>query len=88
MKLVPYSIIVAIVLFASISASAQFKQNSVDPKETTMKFNTLMQLITYYYVEDVDEPKLTEEAIMAVLKELDPHSVYVSKKDVEKTNEP
>jgi len=53
-----------------------------------MKFNTLMQLINYYYVEDVDQPKLTEEAIVAVLKELDPHSVYISKKDVEKTNEP
>jgi len=88
MKLAPYSIILAIVLFVSISATAQFKQNSVDPKETTMKFNTLMQLITYYYVEDVDQPKLTEEAINAVLKELDPHSVYISKKDVEKTNEP
>ena len=88
MKLNPYSIIIAILLFVSISTSAQLKQNSADPKETTMKFNTLMQLITYYYVEDVDQPKLTEEAIMAVLKELDPHSVYISKKDVEKTNEP
>ncbi len=88
MKLTPYSIIIAIILFVSISATAQLKQKSADPKETTMKFNTLMQLITYYYVEDVDQPKLTEEAIMAVLKELDPHSVYISKKDVEKTNEP
>ncbi|MEI8049415.1 MAG: S41 family peptidase [Bacteroidota bacterium] len=78
----------SILLFLSINTSAQYKQNSVDPKSTTLKFNTLMQLINYYYVEDVDQPKLTEEAIVAVLKELDPHSVYISKKDVEKTNEP
>jgi len=88
MKLASFSLIVSLLLIQSFSASAQLKQKSVDPKETTMKFNTLMQLINYYYVEDVDQPKLTEEAIIAVLKELDPHSVYISKKDVEKTNEP
>lgn len=88
MKLASYSLIISILIFINFSVSAQLKQKSVDPKETTMKFNTLMQLINYYYVEDVDQPKLTEEAIVAVLKELDPHSVYISKKDVEKTNEP
>jgi carboxyl-terminal processing protease len=88
MKLAPYILLVSILLLVSNKISAQLKQKSVDPKETTMKFNTLMQLINYYYVEDVDQPKLTEEAIIAVLKELDPHSVYISKKDVEKTNEP
>jgi carboxyl-terminal processing protease len=75
-------------LLLSINVSAQMKQNLVDPKETTLKFNTLMQLINYYYVEDVDQPKLTDEAIVAVLKDLDPHSVYISKEEVDKTNEP
>jgi carboxyl-terminal processing protease len=75
-------------LVFSLNTSAQLKQKIVDPKETTLKFNALMQLINYYYVEDVDAPKLTEEAIIAVLNDLDPHSVYISKKDVEKTNEP
>jgi len=88
MKLAPYSLILLILLAISVSSSAQSKQKSVDPKATTMKFNTLMQLINYYYVEDVDQPKLTEDAIVAVLKELDPHSVYISKDEVEKTNEP
>jgi len=88
MKIAPYTLIFPILLFLSINVTAQSKQKSVDPKTTTMKFNTLMQLINYYYVEDVDQPKLTEDAIVAVLKELDPHSVYISKDEVEKTNEP
>lgn len=88
MKLVPYTLIVTFLLFVSIGVSGQSKQKSVDPKATTMKFNTLMQLLNYYYVEDVDQPKLTDEAIIAVLNELDPHSVYISKDEVEKTNEP
>lgn len=88
MKFAPYTLIVSFALLLSFTSSAQFLQKTVDPKTTSVKFNTLMQLISYYYVEDVDQPKLTEEAIVAVLKELDPHSVYISKKDVEKTNEP
>jgi len=88
MKIVRYCLVLSFLLFLSMHTSAQLKQKMVDPNETTMKFNTLMQLINYYYVEDVDQPKLTEDAIIAVLKELDPHSVYISKKDVEKTNEP
>jgi carboxyl-terminal processing protease len=88
MKLTLYTLIISILFLVSIDATAQLKQMSVDPKETTMKFNTLMQLINYYYVEDVDQPKLTEDAIVAVLKELDPHSIYISKEDIEKTNEP
>jgi carboxyl-terminal processing protease len=87
MKLSPYTLVFSFLLIFSVTASAQMKQKSVDPKATTMKFNTLMQLINYYYVEDVDQPKLTEDAINAVLKELDPHSVYISKEDVEKANE-
>ena len=88
MKSSPYLFIFFILLLISTNVEAQLKQKSVDPKETTLKFNTLMQLINYYYVEEVDQPQLTEEAIVAVLKELDPHSVYISKKDVEKNNEP
>ena len=80
MKITPYSLLISILLLLSVSASAQLKQKMIDPKETTLKFNTLMQLISNFYVEDVDQPKLTEDAIIAVLKELDPHSVYISKK--------
>jgi len=88
MKLAPYSLIAFILLFISLNTSAQSKQKNADPKSTSLKFNTLMQLLNYYYVEDIDQPKLTEEAIVAVLQELDPHSVYISKDEVEKTNEP
>ena len=47
-----------------------------------------MQLINYFYVEKVDQQKLADDAIINMLKELDPHSVYISKKEVDETNEP
>lgn len=68
--------------------SAQYSLMNSDQKETTQKFNTLMQLISYFYVEDVNEADLTEQAIIQVLKDLDPHSVYIPKKEVQRTNEP
>ena len=52
------------------------------------KYNAAMQLINYAYVDTINEAKLVEKAIVETLKELDPHSVYISKKDVQKANEP
>jgi carboxyl-terminal processing protease len=74
--------------FFSIPVNAQVSGKSTDPGSTYEKFDRLMQLIDYAYVEDVDQAKIVEDAVINVLKELDPHSTYISKKDIEKTNEP
>lgn len=52
------------------------------------KIGTTLYLIENFYTDTVDLEKVTEQAIIAALKELDPHSAYLSKKDVEKANEP
>ena len=44
--------------------------------------------ITNLYVDRVDEQKLVEAGIKAMLKELDPHSTYLTAKEVVKMNEP
>ena len=46
-----------------------------------------MYLIDNFYVDSTDMAKLTEEAIVAMLKALDPHSTYIAPKDVKKANE-
>ncbi|MBP6429475.1 MAG: S41 family peptidase [Bacteroidales bacterium] len=45
-------------------------------------------MIRYYYAEKPDMPKIVEKGIVNMLKELDPHSVYITKEDVQKMNEP
>ena len=52
------------------------------------KLLTLLYYIENYYVKDVDQHKLIEDAIVSLLGELDPHSVYIPKEDVQRTNEP
>ncbi len=57
-------------------------------QEQLKKLETFMRYVQLAYVDSVDSEKLTETAIKSVLKELDPHSVYISKKDLQKMNEP
>lgn len=44
--------------------------------------------ITNLYVDKVDEDKLVEDAIVSMLTQLDPHSVYSDAEEVKKMNEP
>ncbi len=73
-----------LILSNSYSSFAQ----QYDPKTTTQKFASALQIINYAYVDTVSEPNLVEKAIIATLKELDPHSQYISKKDLQRANEP
>jgi carboxyl-terminal processing protease len=52
------------------------------------KIVTAMKIIDLAYVDSVDLDDLVSETIIKALKELDPHSAYLSKDEVEKANEP
>ncbi|MBK7029685.1 MAG: S41 family peptidase [Bacteroidales bacterium] len=85
-------LIILILLFTGLLFSTEGKtqvfKETEDPRATYQKFESLLQLIDYAYVEDVDDAKIVEDAVINVLKELDPHSTYISKKDIDRTNEP
>ncbi|MDP2424179.1 MAG: S41 family peptidase [Bacteroidales bacterium] len=59
-----------------------------DSRMALQKFTSAYQLINMAYVDTLNQQKLIETAIVEMLKELDPHSVYLSKADVDKANEP
>lgn len=59
-----------------------------DPKETSQKFAATLFYIDNFYVDSTNTPELVEEAIVSMLKELDPHSSYISKDDIDAANEP
>ncbi len=84
------AIIVSLVITIFISAFSNnyvFSQN-YDPNKTGKKLAATMQIIKYAYVDSINEPELVENAIIETLKELDPHSTYISKEDIDKANEP
>lgn len=75
------------ILHISLNAQSQ-PRDSKDMQQSLQKLSTMYYLINNFYVDTADLGSLTEEAIVAILKELDPHSAYISKEDVEKANEP
>jgi carboxyl-terminal processing protease len=79
-----YLLLLAILAFGNANIIAQ----RIDPKKTTQKFASALQIINFAYVDTVAESKLVEKAIIATLKELDPHSQYISKNDLQRANEP
>lgn len=54
---------------------------------TSNKLDAVLNLINTKYVEDVDTEEIIEKLIPDMLKELDPHSVYIPAKEMEKTME-
>ena len=51
------------------------------------RLNDLLHIIDDQYVDKVDIDSLVEKAIPQILSELDPHSVYISAKDVQAAND-
>ncbi len=56
--------------------------------EDIFKFSRAMGYISNYYVDTVNSQMLVETALISVLKELDPHSVYIPEKEVKEMNQP
>ncbi len=77
-----YITLLLVILLVS-TIDAQLRLNS-----DIIKLNNVYNVISKLYVDSVDDGKLVEAAINATLKELDPHSSYIPKEEVDKVNEP
>lgn len=51
------------------------------------KFSAVLNNASKNYVDEVDSQKLTEAAVKGMLNELDPHSVYIPAKEMQKVQE-
>ncbi|HOP59721.1 MAG TPA: S41 family peptidase, partial [Bacteroidales bacterium] len=54
----------------------------------TLKIGRTLNLIDNWYVDTADIEEITEKVIIYMLRELDPHSTYISAEDVRDANEP
>ena len=70
-------------IFTFLPLSAQLKNNS-----PLRKLQLAEMAITNFYVDSVNEQKLSEDAIRGMLKGLDPHSTYTDAKETKAMNEP
>ena len=78
-----------IALTAGIVLGIQFEKifSGDNLRDSIRKFNDVLTYTEKFYVEEVDTPKLVEEAIKGMLDQLDPHSVYIPAKQFDSIEE-
>lgn len=76
-----------IVLILSLLSTAAMAQNK-NYQTCKTKMDQLINSINAMYVDTVDFDPMVDKAISAMLKELDPHTAYIQKKDVQAMTEP
>lgn len=85
-KLVTFGItVLAVGVFLGMELGAIFSGN--DTYESLKKLENAFMVINERYVQDVDSSVLTESAIEGMLKELDPHSVYIDAEQMDDVRE-
>ncbi|MBO5819264.1 MAG: S41 family peptidase [Bacteroidales bacterium] len=68
-------------------ASSNKRMAMLKSQISSNKLDAVLNLVATKYVEEVDTKEIIEKLIPDVLKELDPHSVYIPAKEMEKTME-
>jgi len=75
-----------IILLLSIFSTTFFGQGISSLQQR--KLTNALSAISNLYVDTINDKKLVEDVIEAMLKELDPHSSYIPKTEVDRVNEP
>lgn len=65
-----------------------FLLNSQSLNSEIFKIHKVLGYIDVFYVDTVNQEKLVEAAIIRMVEELDPHSAYLNKDEVQEMNEP
>ena len=86
-------VIVALAIVAGMFINSLFIRKDIQNKRELFlpvqgsKMDMILNMINHSYVDTVDIKKIEEGAVEAIIKDLDPHTVYIPAKDLEKVNE-
>lgn len=75
-----------LIIFLSVFSLGIFAQGFSSLQQR--KLTNALTAISNLYVDSINDKKLVEDALEAILKDLDPHSSYIPKEEVERVNEP
>jgi len=87
-----YPVLLAVALAVGILIGRYYKSNYSERRfyiyPRADKLTNVLNYIEREYVDPVSKEELVEKTIPKVLEDLDPHSQYISAKDVQRVNEP
>lgn len=89
--LIPTAIAIILVIGLAIGTSLPRKSDKSQlsfMRQRIDKISNVLNIIESSYVDSIDKDLLEETAIDAILRHLDPHSIYMSAKELAKANEP
>ncbi|MBC8045205.1 MAG: S41 family peptidase [Fimbriimonadaceae bacterium] len=75
-------------VFGQTQPSTPKESSGLTSDEAIAKMERFLEILDAKYMDDVDEGKLVEDAINAVLEKLDPHSVYFTEEELVEANQP
>ena len=72
-----------VLLFFPILSYAQEKQNNFEISKSIDIYNNVLRYLKMNYVDEINPAELNETAINAMLKELDPYTVFIPESEIE-----
>lgn len=72
-----------VLLFFPILSYAQEKQNNFEISKSIDIYNNVLRYLNMNYVDEINPAELNETAINAMLKELDPYTVFIPESEIE-----
>ena len=82
------TLVLGVLLGIAINKKSQTQTGNLFLAPASNKFGNVIKYIEEEYVDTVKTDKLTEDAIVTVLKDLDPHSTYIPAQELQSVNEP
>lgn len=74
--------------YSQVGTTPGSSSETLTEAQALEKFEQFMMIVDDRYMDDVDAGKLVEDAIVEVLTQLDPHSVYFTEEELKAANEP
>lgn len=88
MKKLIYVILLAVGILVGAVSTMALRSPATEQMSPNQKLAIATNIIENYYVEDVDTDTMIQEAIIAMLKTLDPHSAYSTPAETQELNQP
>lgn len=94
LKAILLPVIIAIAIVVGMLVNSLFNTRVAVPvgQELFMptqgsKLDMILNMVNFSYVDTVDIREIEENAILQIIKDLDPHTVYIPAKDMQRVNE-
>lgn len=86
-------IVVALAIVAGMFINSLFIRKDIQNKQELFlpvqgsKLDMVLNMVNHSYVDTVDIQQIEENAVNEIIKDLDPHTVYIPAKDMARVNE-